>query len=284
VTPRRLIPKATVDDWDARLHAAATEAVTEMHSHVKTVLANHGVQLSALTAAGEAVNPWHVAAWALAVAAFVVPVADQIAAEAESAARDAVPAEATWGIPSSAPAISATLVASVTAAGNYLGGRLNANVSAAADPAQAADAVFSTADDILGGQLGAQAQMIANYATQDTSSFVAGALGTDSPDVTKTWSAVMDDRTREWHADLDGVEIPINATWQADGEDLLYPGDGGPSNSENCRCEQLTDGIDPGQAIFGPDEEQDALQGLEKTTIRAGRQTSAPVLPKSYPN
>jgi len=286
MAPRRLIPKSTVEDWEVRLHDAASAAVAEMHAHVKSTLAAHGIQLSALTAAGEGVKAWSAAVWAAAIAKHVTPVANQIATEAQSAAQDAVPADATWGMPSSAPAISATLVASVVAAGTYLGSRLNANISSATDPAQAADDVFATAGDIIGGQLGASAEMVSNWATQDVSSYLQSAMGNTYDAATKVWGTAGDDHVRPDHQDAEGQEVPINATFSVGGEDLLYPGDpdGSDEQTAGCRCFTTTTGIEPGQAIYGTPEDQDASQGLETILNRAGRQTSLPTSPRDYPN
>ena len=56
--------------------------------------------------------------------------------------------------------------------------------------------------------------------------------------ITKTWVAVMDDSTREAHADADGETVSIEESFSVDGEDLEYPGDdsGSPGNTINCRC------------------------------------------------
>ena len=56
--------------------------------------------------------------------------------------------------------------------------------------------------------------------------------------ITKTWVAVMDDSTREAHADVDGETVSIEESFSVDGEDLEYPGDdsGSPGNTINCRC------------------------------------------------
>ena len=54
--------------------------------------------------------------------------------------------------------------------------------------------------------------------------------------VKKMWSATMDDRTRDSHAFLDGVTIPLEEEFP---NKCMYPGDvGGPAEEVwNCRCE-----------------------------------------------
>lgn len=54
----------------------------------------------------------------------------------------------------------------------------------------------------------------------------------------KKWISVHDNRTRDWHRDLDGVEKPIDEPFENDFGEIMYPGD--PSahgaNVYNCRC------------------------------------------------
>jgi hypothetical protein len=57
---------------------------------------------------------------------------------------------------------------------------------------------------------------------------------------TKTWVAILDDHTREWHADADGQEVPFDRSFEVNGEELDMPGDdslgASPDNVCNCRC------------------------------------------------
>jgi len=56
--------------------------------------------------------------------------------------------------------------------------------------------------------------------------------------LTKTWVAVMDEVTREGHAEADGQTVGIEEMFDIDGEELDFPGDdaGSPENVINCRC------------------------------------------------
>lgn len=56
--------------------------------------------------------------------------------------------------------------------------------------------------------------------------------------MSKRWEAVMDDKTRDAHAEADGQEVGLLEPFNVDGEELLYPGDpeGSPENIINCRC------------------------------------------------
>lgn len=55
-------------------------------------------------------------------------------------------------------------------------------------------------------------------------------------DVTKTWLATGDARTRADHADADGQTVGLDEPFSVGGEDLMYPGDpdGSPDNTINC--------------------------------------------------
>lgn len=60
--------------------------------------------------------------------------------------------------------------------------------------------------------------------------------------VMKRWHAIIDDRTREDHAAMDGVTLPIDEPFTLpDGSQMMYPADvslGAPLNQIiNCRCQ-----------------------------------------------
>lgn len=63
--------------------------------------------------------------------------------------------------------------------------------------------------------------------------------------VLKSWNAVLDNVTRETHAeaesDYGNNPIPIDEPFIVDGEELDYPGDesGSPENTINCRCSMV---------------------------------------------
>ncbi len=55
----------------------------------------------------------------------------------------------------------------------------------------------------------------------------------------KIWVATNDGKTRDSHAALDGVQIPMNDRFDVDGDMLDYPGDpeaNYPESVINCRC------------------------------------------------
>lgn len=57
----------------------------------------------------------------------------------------------------------------------------------------------------------------------------------------RVWVAILDDRTRDWHAEADGQEVGIDEPFIVNGEELDYPGDpnGSDENIINCRCASL---------------------------------------------
>ena len=52
----------------------------------------------------------------------------------------------------------------------------------------------------------------------------------------KTWVSALSAETRDWHAEMDGVEIPMDMPFIVDGEAVMFPGEGSPHNSINCQC------------------------------------------------
>lgn len=54
----------------------------------------------------------------------------------------------------------------------------------------------------------------------------------------KSWLATHDERTRDWHMDLNGVEVENDEPFENDYGKILYPGDphAHPANVYNCRC------------------------------------------------
>ena len=54
----------------------------------------------------------------------------------------------------------------------------------------------------------------------------------------KVWISTFDQRSRPEHMAMDGVRVPLNESFNVDGELLEYPGDtnGSAGNIINCRC------------------------------------------------
>jgi len=59
----------------------------------------------------------------------------------------------------------------------------------------------------------------------------------------RKWIATLDERTREAHAELDGVEVEIDEPWENEYGEIMYPGDpaADPANTYNCRCTFITE-------------------------------------------
>lgn len=56
--------------------------------------------------------------------------------------------------------------------------------------------------------------------------------------VEKRWLATNDERTRDWHMELDGVQVPYKKPFKNAYGEIMYPGDPNahPANVYNCRC------------------------------------------------
>ena len=61
------------------------------------------------------------------------------------------------------------------------------------------------------------------------------------PAFNRIWVAVLDDHTRDAHAEADGQEVEEGQPFVVDGEELESPGDpsGSPENIINCRCDAV---------------------------------------------
>lgn len=57
----------------------------------------------------------------------------------------------------------------------------------------------------------------------------------------KQWLATLDDRTRHWHADLDGVTVDNEEPFKNEFGEIMFPGDpkADPANIYNCRCTMI---------------------------------------------
>lgn len=60
----------------------------------------------------------------------------------------------------------------------------------------------------------------------------------DGMQINKVWIATDDARTREAHAELDGIEAPVDGPFVNSIGYIMYPGDpsADPENTYNCRC------------------------------------------------
>ncbi len=55
---------------------------------------------------------------------------------------------------------------------------------------------------------------------------------------TKIWVSALSAETRDWHASMDGDEVPIDQPFVSGlGNNLMFPGDGPPEDSINCQCQ-----------------------------------------------
>ena len=54
--------------------------------------------------------------------------------------------------------------------------------------------------------------------------------------IVKVWVSDQGERTRDTHAAADGQQRELDDAFLVGGESILYPGEGSPENSINCRC------------------------------------------------
>lgn len=80
---------------------------------------------------------------------------------------------------------------------------------------------------------------ILNQARQEALQQSLDQAGIDAGNVTRTWVATDDDRTRDTHAEMDGQQVGMDEPFESpSGEQLMYPGDpdASPEETINCRC------------------------------------------------
>jgi len=67
---------------------------------------------------------------------------------------------------------------------------------------------------------------------------LGGALSAEGMVITKTWYTRRDNRVRETHVRMEGVEVPYRSTFSVGGWPMEYPGDTRvpPALWANCRC------------------------------------------------
>lgn len=73
---------------------------------------------------------------------------------------------------------------------------------------------------------------------RDYNTAVYTAAKTSGVPVKKTWNTMLDDKVRENHRYLEGIEVGIDDLFYTeDGDSALYPGGfSDPMNNINCRC------------------------------------------------
>lgn len=275
MAPRRLIPQAHIDKWEKQLQDAMHTVVDNQRAHVSRKLALHGIH-SSLTAAGAKTAAatgvavplaWSQDNWVSELTQVLQPVADSVASDAYDSADDGLGNQAAAAgndRTGTVATIAAGIMAAGIAMGVWLGQRtddaaaggapgLPAGLSPADQVIQGVTNVFDTAPDIADGQIGAMANMAAQFASTDLGSYIARQQVLT--EATQTWNTMADDSVRPDHADADGQTVALNTPFSVGGEDLMCPGD--PSGSDeqtiNCRCLLSFDGL-PGSG--GADDEE----------------------------
>ena len=101
---------------------------------------------------------------------------------------------------------------------------------------------------------GAKAKAMRIIQTESTRVLNAGTFANDMQaidqgiKITRTWQAVLDDRTRDRHAQLDDQEADKNGYFHQGGDRAKYPGEWSEAGMNiNCRCSTIsyTEGMKP---------------------------------------
>ena len=93
----------------------------------------------------------------------------------------------------------------------------------------------------------------------------------------KVWMATNSERTRAWHAALNGVEVDIDKPFENDYGKIMFPGDpdANPGNVYNCRCTMTT-------KIIGFKREDGSIKYIEgeESTFEVKTKSEAKAKPK----
>ena len=97
----------------------------------------------------------------------------------------------------------------------------------------------------------------------------------------KQWLASLDNRTRHWHAELDGTKVDNDEPFENEYGEIMYPGDpnADPANIFNCRCTLIASikGFERDVSDIG--KRNDKLGGMSYSEWKAGhyKQQSEPI-------
>ena len=83
-----------------------------------------------------------------------------------------------------------------------------------------------------------RAMLTAENESQGTWEYEEYVTAVESGKTRKTWVAIIDKATREWHREVNGKTIPIDDYFDVGGDLMLFPGDANASleNTAGCRC------------------------------------------------
>lgn len=199
---------------------------------------------------------WDQDAWARAVESEVVPAATKIAAELLGLIRRRYNPV---GMADPTPIIVELARSRALSGGPPIGRRLTMKtLTAAGVDLEAVRAKIAAAPERFGGVVHPQSSstiadayqqafgvlddLVANvgqHMGNAATALLGEAANASQPNLVQhIWMAVMDDVTREAHADADGQTVDAGESFDVGGESLMYPGDpsGSDENIINCRC------------------------------------------------
>ena len=127
--------------------------------------------------------------------------------------------------------------------------RIHDEVLAGMENQESMDDIFSRIDSLYGDQFSTTRSMTiartevtaaSNITTQKTGEYLAERFELD---ITKRWITARDDRVRDSHIMMEGVEVPLDELFYVNGSMMLCPGDTshGADLGEvvNCRCDVI---------------------------------------------
>lgn len=138
-------------------------------------------------------------------------------------------------------AMSARILAVVTAMGPELAERLGAELTLGVNAGESIPELRQRVNGVFDyGRNRAHviARTETHHVVESACNEGAMAIHNSGEPLAKTWLATKDSRTRKSHRTADGQTVAADQPFKVDGEEIDYPGEGSAKNSVNCRCSQ----------------------------------------------
>jgi len=268
---QRLVAQDHVGQWSAEVSKAMHAASDRMRRSVGQQLTAHGLTWDTPVRSSPA-TLFDPSAWAAAVNAEVVPIAQKAARATWNAARGKLPQRAVAGAPNPVDRLTAMIVDRAMQGGSGISRRMGTlAVTAAGVDMDAVRAKINAAPTLplhptnqpTVGTAYQQAYQALDQLVASTTAHLSDAataiLGETAQanlgaTVTHTWNTQEDDKVRDSHEVLDGVDADAGDSWTSGlGNELMYPGDGPDEDACNCRCFLSTNVLDQAGEVESSD-------------------------------
>jgi SPP1 gp7 family putative phage head morphogenesis protein len=244
VKPRlgtRILAEARLTRYEAKIERAIKAALARQKTKAMTAL-----RTQAMTAAAPP-DPFDYASWDSAVTDEVLPIVGDVLDDISRKVFNflALPPEVRARILGEIDLASRTqsFVAKVTTIGPDVSNRLIDELTVGVGKGEGIDTLARRLDFVfnIGDNIAERiARTETHGAAESTKHESANAIANAGYELTHTWVATDDERTRDSHSTADGQTVPLNEPFQIGDVELTHPGDpdGDPGEVINCRCSE----------------------------------------------